>query len=134
MGLGRSLKKGISSGFNVNVWNQLGAPNYTLAHEIGHNMGCLHNREDSTWDSGYEFSAFSFGKRWIENGLGYGTIMAYDTTDSKYPNTIPFFSNPGVTYLTTATGNPGTEDNAKVLGLSAPYVSNFLAICKIKNK
>ena len=114
-----------SSGFNVNVWTQLGAPNYTLAHEIGHNMGCLHNREDSTWDSGYEFSAFSFGKRWIENGLGYGTIMAYDTTDSKYPNTIPFFSNPGVTYLTTATGNIGTEDNAKVLGLSAPYVSNF---------
>ena len=50
-----------SSGFNVNVWTQLGAPNYTLAHEIGHNMGCLHNREDSTWDSGYEFSAFSFG-------------------------------------------------------------------------
>ena len=37
-----------SSGFNVNVWDQLGAPNYTLAHEIGHNMGCLHNREDAT--------------------------------------------------------------------------------------
>ena len=115
-----------SSGFNVNVWDQLGAPSYTLAHEIGHNMGCLHNREDSDWDSTYEFSAFSFGKRWIENGEGYGTIMAYDTSPvSTFPNTVPFFSNPNVTYLTTATGNTGSEDNAQVLRLTVPYVSNF---------
>ena len=58
-----------SSGFNVNVWDQLGAPSYTLAHEIGHNMGCLHNREDSTWDSDYELSAFVL-KRWYQEAKG----------------------------------------------------------------
>ena len=115
-----------SSGFNVNVWGQLGAPSYTLAHEIGHNMGCLHNREDSTWDAEYEFSAFCFVKRWTENGQGYKTIMSYDTNPSStYPNSIPYFSNPSVSYLTTSTGNVGTENNAKVLSLTAPYVSNF---------
>ncbi|MDC0547446.1 M12 family metallo-peptidase [Opitutales bacterium] len=116
-----------SSGFNVNIWDQLGAPSYTLAHEIGHNMGCLHNREDSDGDrTGYNFASFSFGKRWIENGQGYATVMSYDTTPtSTYPNTIPYFSNPDVTYLSTATGNVNSEDNAQVLASTAPYVSNF---------
>ena len=115
------------SGFNVNVWDQIGAPSYTLAHEIGHNMGCLHNREDSEGDrEGYNFAAFSFGKRWIENGQGYGTIMSYDTKPtSTYPVTIPYFSNPNVSYLSTITGNDNSEDNAQVLASTAPYVSNF---------
>ena len=85
-----------SKGFNVSVWDQIGAPSYTLAHEIGHNMGCLHNREDTTLENDivYEFSAFSYGKRWIEDGVGYGTIMSYDTSPvSTFPNTVPYFSN-----------------------------------------
>ena len=59
-----------SSGFNVNVWDQLGAPNYTLAHEIGHNMGCLHNREDATWSDDYDYGDFCFGKRWLVGSEG----------------------------------------------------------------
>ena len=114
-----------SSGFNANVWDQLGAPSYTLAHEIGHNMGCLHNREDSTWDSGYELSAFCFGKRWYQGGQGYRTVMSYDSNPASYGNRIPFFSNPSVSYLGTSVGNAGTEDNAQVLSITAPYVSNF---------
>ena len=47
-----------SSGFSVNVWDQIRAPSYTLAHEIGH-MGCLHNREDSSGvTSQYDFGPF----------------------------------------------------------------------------
>ncbi|MBT3638566.1 MAG: hypothetical protein HN531_16665, partial [Opitutae bacterium] len=114
-----------SSGFNVNVWNQLGAPSYTLAHEIGHNMGCLHNRLDSTWDGDYELSAFCFGKRWLQGGQGYRTVMSYDSDPASYGNRIPFFSNPNVSYLGTSVGNAGTEDNAQVLSITAPYVSNF---------
>ena len=59
-----------SSGFNVNVWDQLGAPSYTLAHEIGHNMGCLHNREDATWTSEYDYGEFvSVRGGWSVRGL-----------------------------------------------------------------
>ena len=114
-----------SSGFNVNVWDQLGAPNYTLAHEIGHNMGCLHNREDATWDADYDYSAFCFGKRWLVGSEGYRTVMSYDSSPAAYNNRIPHFSNPLVSYEGVATGNTGTENNAKVLSTSAPYVSNF---------
>ncbi|MBT3568240.1 MAG: hypothetical protein HN494_05275 [Opitutae bacterium] len=116
-----------SQGFSVSVWDQIGAPSYTLAHELGHNMGCLHNREDSSGvDDGYEFRSFSYGKRWLSGNPGYATVMSYDTEPtSTFPNTIPFFSNPDVFYLGTATGNIGSEDNAQVLKFSSPYVANF---------
>ena len=113
-----------SSGFNVNVWDQLGAPNYTLAHEIGHNMGCLHNREDATWTSDYDYGEFCFGKRWLVGSEGYRTVMSYNDSN-QYNNRIPYFSNPSVSYEGVATGNAGTENNAKVLALSAPYTANF---------
>lgn len=114
-------------GFSVSVWDQIGAPSYTLAHEIGHNMGCLHNLEDtSDIDSGYEFKSFSYGKRWISSGNGYGTVMSYDTEPiSTYPNTIPYFSNPNVSFLGEPTGNAGTKDNAQVLNFTTAYVANF---------
>jgi hypothetical protein len=109
-----------SQGFSVSVWDQIGAPSYTLAHELGHNMGCLHNREDSgEVDGGYEFRDFSYGKRWLPENPGYATIMSYDTEPtSTYPNTIPYFSNPNVSYLGTPTGNAASEDNAHTLPIS----------------
>ena len=83
-----------SSGFNVNVWDILGAPNYTLAHEIGHNLGCLHNREDATWTSEYDYGDFSFGKRWMVGNEGYRTVMSYDSSNFAYNNRIPHFRTP----------------------------------------
>ncbi|MDG1354948.1 MAG: DUF5011 domain-containing protein, partial [Opitutales bacterium] len=115
-----------SSAFNVTVWSQMGAPDYTLTHEIGHNMGCLHNIEDTSNITDYfVFSDFSYGKRWSSNGQGYRTVMSYDTDPSTYDQIIPYFSNPAVNYGTDATGNNGSADNAKVLTSTAPYVANF---------
>ena len=114
------------SAFNVCVWDQIGAPVFTLAHEIGHNMGCLHNREDASGSlDDYDYKAFAFGKRWFLEGEGYRTIMAYNDASKSYNNSIPFFSNPSVSYLGVPTGNSGQEDNALALTISAPYVSNF---------
>ena len=56
---------------------------------------------------------------------GYRTIMAYNDASKSYNNSIPFFSNPSVSYLGVPTGNSGQEDNALALTISAPYVSNF---------
>ncbi len=116
------------SAFNVCVWDQIGAPVFTLAHEIGHNMGCLHNREDasdSSQSSDYDYGSFAYGKRWFLNGNGYRTVMAYNDSAKSYKNSIPFFSNPSVYYQDVPTGNVGQEDNALALKISAPYVSNF---------
>ena len=90
-------------GFNVVVMDQIGAPSYSLLHEIGHNMGCTHNREDAmnrgvpdTDPSNNSlFKQFNYGKRWIMNGQGFRTIMAYDTdVTPTYTNRIPYFSKP----------------------------------------
>ena len=116
-----------SSGFNVNVWDIIGAPDYVLAHEIGHNLGCLHNREDASWTSDYDYGDFSFGKRWMVGNEGYRTVMSYDSANLAYNNRIPHFSNPDVSYEGVTTGNAGSENNAKVLTLSAPYTANFRA-------
>ena len=51
--------------------------------------------------------------------------MSYNDDASSYQHSIPYFSNPDTSYLGILTGNSGTEDNAKALNLSAPYVSNF---------
>ena len=121
-------------GFNVVVMDQIGAPSYSLLHEIGHNMGCTHNREDAmnrgvpdTDPSNNSlFKQFNYGKRWITNGQGYRTIMAYDTDGTPtYTNRIPYFSNPSITYQGISTGNLDSEDNALVLNTTTPYVSNF---------
>jgi len=114
-----------SSGFNVNVWDQIAAPTYTLAHEIGHNMGCLHNVENaSNVGSNYVFGSFSYGKRWFDNGLGYRTVMSYDTQPASYSNKVPYFSNPNVLYQGTPTGEV-SANNAQVLRSTSPYVANF---------
>ena len=123
-----------SSGFNVVVMDQIGAPNYSLLHEIGHNMGCLHNREDAMNrgipetdpSNNSVFKAFNYGKRWLVDGEGYRTIMSYDTEGTlTYSNRIPHFSNPNIEYQGISTGNLDSEDNAQVLNTTAPYVSNF---------
>ena len=115
-----------SSAFNVTVWDQMGAPDFTLTHEIGHNMGCLHNIEDTSNISEYfVFSGFSYGKRWVDNGQGYRTVMSYDTDPTTYGQLIPYFSNPAVNFGTVATGDSGIANNAQVLMSTAPYVANF---------
>jgi predicted outer membrane repeat protein len=129
------------SAFNVCVWDQIGSPAYTLAHEIGHNMGCLHNREDanvssrglnyyyggivSSPDLNYYYGGFAYGKRWVVNGEGYRTVMSYNDSAQTYNHSIPFFSNPAISYIGVATGNEGQENNALALSLSSSYVSNF---------
>jgi hypothetical protein len=72
--------------------------NLTLAHELGHNMGCGH----ALGDGGTGAYTYSYGHRFTgNNAVAYRTVMAYA------PGTrIPHFSNPAVTYQGVATGNP----------------------------
>ncbi len=72
----------------VNTW--------TLAHEVGHNQGCDHNREDSSDDG---FYTYSYG--WYFDGdsdTQWGTVMSY------IGDRIDHFSNPNVMYDGQPTG------------------------------
>jgi peptidyl-Asp metalloendopeptidase len=93
----------------------------TLAHEIGHNLGCAHDRQNSGSQAAYPYS---YGYRFTANGGTYRTIMAY------YPGTpIPYFSNPNITYLGVPIGIPdgqaSSADNARTINITAPVAANF---------
>ena len=112
-------------GFNINLWSELGAPEYTLAHESGHALGCVHNREAEVGNTDMLFP-YAFGKRWFSAGQGVRTVMAYDDDYvDTYPTTVPYFSNPSVSYLSELTGNINSEDNAQVIRRSSSFVSSF---------
>ena len=65
---------------------------YSFGHELGHNMGLNHARQDPIGPGAYPYS---YGYKWT----GYRTVMAYA------PGTrILYFSNPNVLYGGSPTG------------------------------
>jgi len=69
---------------------------HVLAHEVGHNFGCDHDRANTGGGALFEYS---FGFR--EPGNLWHDIMAYDPGQ-----VIPYFSNPDLIY-NGPPGNPG---------------------------
>ncbi len=86
--------------------------NWSLAHEVGHNRGCAHNRENA---SIYGAFSYSHGLRFFydpETDHGYRTVMAYNHIDGGYTR-VPFFSNPDVEFAGHPTGiEPGLFNEA----------------------
>jgi hypothetical protein len=92
---------------------------YSFGHELGHNMGLNHAREDYASPPTGAY-AYSFGHKWP----GYRTVMAYA------PGTrVLHFSNPAVSYLGTPTGvadpAPDSADNARSLDNTRVTVANW---------
>ncbi|HZF08816.1 MAG TPA: M12 family metallo-peptidase [Thermoanaerobaculia bacterium] len=95
----------------------------TLAHELGHNMGCEHdpgNANDTPAEASYPY-AFGHGM----DGQ-FHTVMAYPSAcpTNACPE-IPNFSNPGVSYQGLPTGIAGQRDNHQVINNTAALVASF---------
>jgi hypothetical protein len=92
-----------------------------LAHELGHNMGCQHDRVTSPDGGAFDFS---HAHRFEVDGTLYHTVMAYQP---GLP--IPYFSNPDVLFLGVPTGIPepatNSANNARTLNLSVATVARF---------
>ena len=98
------------------------AGNLTFAHELGHNLGCAHNRED-THAAGLYSYAYGY---WDPNEV-FRTVMAYNC-----PGNCPrvrYFSNPDVRYNGLVTGNSLTHaqptHNALTINQSAQTTACF---------
>jgi hypothetical protein len=91
-------------------------PGYTLAHELGHNFGC-HHRKDQSDEPGPGIYSYSAGWRWIgTNGFRYCSVMSYqDAWSGISPNRVGYFSSPLIQYQGAATGDAADGDNARTL-------------------
>lgn len=79
-------------GFSVVQYNYM-TVEHVFAHEVGHNLGCTHNREDANGQGAY---AYSYGYRFTAaNGTRYRDIMSYDATPGY--RFLAYFSSPLVT-------------------------------------
>lgn len=91
---------------------------HLFAHELGHNMGCDHDRENSM---GYHLYDFSYGWRFTgTDGVLYRDVMAYPPGAS-----IPYFSTPLIAYAGVPTGVADYADTARTIIASAPTFVNF---------
>ncbi|MEM7221641.1 MAG: M12 family metallo-peptidase [Pseudomonadota bacterium] len=119
------LMQNVSSGFAsyaFNVVNSSCLSSQTLAHEMGHNQGTEHNREDADFQPAY---AYSYGHR-VSNQ--WRTIMSYSGCNCPR---IDNFSNPNVLYDGEPTGvdhnaDPNNSaDNVRTMNNTAAVVAAF---------
>ncbi len=115
----------VSSGFSPFAFNvvkrQYLTGSYVYAHELGHNMGCQHDRANAGFQGAYDYS---YGHHLDVSSTIYRTVMAYA------PGTrIPYFSNPDVNYSGVATGIASTAtnsaNNALSLSNAIPTIASF---------
>ena len=98
---------------------------YTHIHEMGHNMGCHHHKDQNfqpgptSWH-GWPENTWSAGWRWTgQDGGHYCSVMTYyggsyfDDGVSHYQ--VPHFSNPDILHEGQPTGHPVDGDNARTI-------------------
>jgi hypothetical protein len=124
-------------GLGYELTNPSGSPNYaysvsairsvyeseTMTHEVGHNFGCGHSKDqhDSPGPG-----IFSYSAGWYFSD--YSSIMAYNDKDGDgYADYIEasYFSNPDVTFAGEATGDAADGDNARTLEEIAAVVAAY---------
>jgi len=93
--------------------------NLSFAHELGHNMGCTHNPEDTSGGGAFPYS---YG-HWNASG-GFRTVMSYATPCPGCVR-LQFFSNPSVSYLGFPTGVANQRDNARTINATDQQVANY---------
>jgi len=90
---------------------------FTPIHEMGHNMGCGHHKQQN-FQPGPGLWSFSAGWRWTgTDEVLYSSVMSYTAAGyfPSYPYSstrVGYFSNPTVNYMGVATGHLDDGDNA----------------------
>ncbi len=97
----------------------------SLAHEMGHNMGCQHDQGNASCPG-----AFPYSYAYVNCPVGYRTVMAYDCSPGGAMR-INYYSTPNVTYygyplgVAYAADPANAADNAQSLNWTAHTVEAF---------
>lgn len=127
-GIAWSMRGESASGANTafNVVNAGCLSNQSLAHEIGHNQGNMHDRDSTTNTGAF---AYSYGHRdCTTDGTGFRTVMAYAC---KGVPRVARFSSPSLSHQGKAMGiayetDPdNSADNVRSMNNTADTVAAF---------
>jgi len=114
-----------SYGFSLTRVQQA-SDSYTHIHELGHNMGLHHHKEQNQREGPglYDYSA-----GWRDPEKEICTVMTYEDgdyfDDGKDTYRIPFFSNPNIEYEGVPIGDPDDADNARTVREIKHNVSDY---------
>jgi hypothetical protein len=112
----------------------LAATTYTMIHEMGHNMGC-HHHKDQNFQPGPGVFSYSAGWRWTGDDSSrhpyYCTVMTYTSgmyfEDGRTHSQVPYFSNPNVYYDEFSVGHPAHGDNARTIREMRQVIAGYRA-------
>ena len=114
MGMGHvgSANGNKGAAFSVCKVKAIGSPIRSFTHEIGHNLGCAHAKDQG---SSAGKGAFGYSHGWRLEGTDkkkYRTLLSYQKSAGEAR--IPYYSNPSVSYKGAATGT-SAADNGKTI-------------------
>jgi hypothetical protein len=119
-------------GFSVVHYTCVTGPggNYTMGHELGHNMGLTHDLYADTFVASITpFVDYARGYVNDATGQRWRTIMAYNDKCSSQGftcSTVQYFSNPSKTHPTTGAALGDSRADARTaLNTTAPIVANW---------
>jgi hypothetical protein len=106
---------------------------YTTIHELGHNLGAHHHKQQNS-QAGPGIFSYSAGWRWTgSGGAKYCSIMTYQSgsyfSDGVTHTQVGYFSAPEISYEGVPTGNVTEADNARTIRKTKSVVAAYRTGC-----